>query len=492
MLTEFLEIKHPVDDIYYKINITEIKPLYEYKDQEGNLKLNKHVFRDVAIKIFKPLYVNETLYIYSKGVYKEVKIKYLKSILRQMVSHTLNTSYHIDKGGYKLMTVVLKNIYLNWTEKELPQYERTKHVHGLHPYLGKFVPQLPEIFLNIYFKEGDTILDPFMGSGTTLIEANVLGMNAIGIDISEFNCLMTKVKTDKYNIERLEYEINDALAKLKFFVDKLIEKEEVFRKTLLDTNIDYNDVALETDDEYIKTWYAERSIKELLAYKHIIENNNYQYKDVLKIILSRSARSARLVKHNELDWAKEPVREPYFCEKHKRTCYPTPEAFKFIRRYSKDTYKRIKEFSETRKDTQIDILHMDSRIANIGKEIDGIFTSPPYCGLIDYHLQHEYAYHFLDLKMQKEKEIGPMEKGNSLKAQEAYKEGIIEVFKNCNKYLKKDGKVIIVVNDKYNLYPEIIEKSGLIEEDRVTREVNRRTGRRSTNFTEDIIICRKA
>lgn len=105
---------------------------------------------------------------------------------------------------------------MNWTEKELPQYERTKHVHGLHPYLGKFVPQLPEIFLNIYFKEGDTILDPFMGSGTTLIEANVLGMNAIGIDISEFNCLMTKVKTDKYNIERLEYEINDALAKLKF------------------------------------------------------------------------------------------------------------------------------------------------------------------------------------------------------------------------------------------------------------------------------------
>ncbi len=39
MLTEFLEIKHPVDDIYYKINITEIKPLYECKDQEGNLNL---------------------------------------------------------------------------------------------------------------------------------------------------------------------------------------------------------------------------------------------------------------------------------------------------------------------------------------------------------------------------------------------------------------------------------------------------------------------
>ncbi|HHX24534.1 MAG TPA: site-specific DNA-methyltransferase, partial [Thermoanaerobacterales bacterium] len=115
------------------------------------------------------------------------------------------------------MTEVLDNIYLNWTEKELPQKERTKHVHGLHPYLGKFVPQIPEIFLKLYFKEGDTILDPFMGSGTTLIEANILNMNSIGIDISKFNCLMVKVKTDKYNIERLKHETSDALSKLEVF-----------------------------------------------------------------------------------------------------------------------------------------------------------------------------------------------------------------------------------------------------------------------------------
>ena len=49
------------------------------------------------------------------------------------------------------------------------EYERTKHVHRLHPYLGKFIPQLVEVFLKHYFKKGDSILDPFMGSGTTLI-----------------------------------------------------------------------------------------------------------------------------------------------------------------------------------------------------------------------------------------------------------------------------------------------------------------------------------
>jgi len=46
------------------------------------------------------------------------------------------------------------------------EFERTKHVHRLHPYLGKFIPQLVEVFLRKYFKRGDIILDPFSGSGT--------------------------------------------------------------------------------------------------------------------------------------------------------------------------------------------------------------------------------------------------------------------------------------------------------------------------------------
>jgi len=390
---------------------------------------------------------------------------------------------------------LLQDVYLNWTEKELPQKERTKHVHGLHPYLGKFVPQIPEIFLKLYFKPGDTILDPFMGSGTTLVESNIADMNAIGIDISLFNCIMVSVKMGKYNIIRLKYEINDALTKLYNILNKEDSKKDVKIKQeclFNDCDINTDDLTLHTDNEYINKWYKERSIKELLAYKYIIKNGNYEYLDVLKIILSKAARSARLVAHNELDWPNKPVREPYYCSKHKRTCYPTSEALKFIRRYSTETFNRIKDFSKIRKDREVNILHGDSRNINIDKTIDGVFTSPPYLGLIDYHLQHEYAYHFLELEMHKEKEIGPMEKGQSIKAREDYKQGIIEVLKNTNKYLKPGGRIIIVVNDNKNLYPDIIKDSGLIEEDRVSREVNRRTGRRSTEFTEDIIICKKA
>ncbi len=84
---------------------------------------------------------------------------------------------------------------LSWTEAELPERERTKHVHRLHPYLGKFVPQLVEVFLQRHFRPGQTVLDPFAGSGTTLVEASCAGVHSVGIDISAFNCLLVSAKT---------------------------------------------------------------------------------------------------------------------------------------------------------------------------------------------------------------------------------------------------------------------------------------------------------
>ena len=59
---------------------------------------------------------------------------------------------------------------LSWSERDLPERVRTKHVHRLHPYLGKFIPQLVEELSGVT-AAGGHVLDPFAGSGTTLVQA---------------------------------------------------------------------------------------------------------------------------------------------------------------------------------------------------------------------------------------------------------------------------------------------------------------------------------
>ena len=79
------------------------------------------------------------------------------------------------------------DLELSWSERELPERERTRHVHRLHPYLGKFIPQLVEVLLGRYFRARDHVLDPFAGSGTTLVQSLESGFDATGVDIAAFN-----------------------------------------------------------------------------------------------------------------------------------------------------------------------------------------------------------------------------------------------------------------------------------------------------------------
>jgi len=365
------------------------------------------------------------------------------------------------------------------------EYERTKHVHRLHPYLGKFIPQLAEVFLRHYFKKGNFILDPFLGSGTTLIEANVLGMPSLGIEISEFNCLIAEVKTKKYNIPLVEKEIKDILFKTKEFSQWLSGGQK--QATFL-----YNDFKkYKTDSEYLNTWLSDRALQEILFYQEQIKN--YQNQDILKIILSRATRSARLIPHYDLARPKKPVREKYYCIKHRRVCEPINEAMKFINRYSWDTIRRIKEFDKLRTEATMKIIQGDSREIDFNKiegykgdKFDGIFTSPPYVGLIDYHDQHRYAYELFGFNDNGFKEIGPASKGRSKESKEEYKKDIITVFQNMNRFLKPKAKIFVVVNDRDSLYPEIAEICGYGIEKVYHRPVLMRTERDNTKFSESI------
>ncbi len=412
---------------------------------------------------------------------------------------------------------------------------RTKHVHRLHQYKGKFIPQLVEYFLKRYFKEGDLILDPFMGSGTTLVQANEMGMRSVGVDITPFNCMISEVKTREYNVELLKKELKDILSKTKEYSKEkyvkdyekeikkyisefnreilpIIEKESVETelkifaikvekefnnwlkgKTNLKIEPNNNQLTI-TLSPYLQKWFSKRALSELQFYKNNIEN--YENKDIMNIILTRAARSSRLTPHYDLASPKEPMRDAYFCFKHKQICYPIQNAIKKLDLYTRDSIKRIEEFSKLRKNVYTKVLpHDDSRFIKmeqylekdiLKEKFDGIFTSPPYVGNIDYHEQHRYAYELLNISRFDEKEIGPLSKGKTKKAQQQYVEDISLVLTNMRRYLKKDSNIFFVANDKHNLYPDIAKQADMKIVKEHKRPVSNRTERDKQFYSETI------
>ena len=362
----------------------------------------------------------------------------------------------------------LTELNLNWQEADLPERERTKHVHRLHPYLGKFIPQLAEVFLRKYARE--QVVDPFCGSGTALVEASILGIDSFGADISEFNVLLSRVKTKDYRLGNLEVALWEAYQ----------ATEARLKASPLD--------AKEATSEYLARWYTDKARRELLAYREQI--NRFSFSEVMQIILARAARSARRVAHFDLDFPTEPVTEPYYCRKHKKICYPTEQALPFLKRYTGDTIRRIQTYVQLRTEAEVSVVCGDSRQVEF-PFCDLVLTSPPYVGLIDYHEQHRYAYELLGLADRRQAEIGPACQGKSKAAQAAYVEGITDVLDNVSRKVVAGGTIVVVVHDRYQLYPGIGKKLGLSPEVILRRQVNRRTGRRATNFYENIYIWKK-
>jgi DNA modification methylase len=265
--------------------------------------------------------------------------------------------------------------------------------HWIYPYKGKFHPQMIRALLNIIkVKEGDTVLDPFIGSGTTAVEAKLLGINCVGIDISPLCVLQSKVKTESVEvIEEIEKNKEYILSKIKpGFLEQQGKK--------------FFEAINSISNEKVKNFYK-------MAYLVAVSDN------------ARRKRDLEQSFYKNLDLMIKSVKD-----------------FKEI----------AKELNLKLGETKIDI--GDSRNLPLkDNSVDGIITSPPYSIALDYVSNDAHALAVLsyDLIKIREKFIGVRGKGEE--RLRLYNQDMEKSYKEMYRVLKP-GKfaVIVIGNATYN------------------------------------------
>jgi len=261
--------------------------------------------------------------------------------------------------------------------------------HWIYPYKGKFHPQMIRALLNIIgVNKGDTVLDPFIGSGTTAVEAQLLGINCIGIDISPLCVLQSKVKTESIEVlpEILEW------------------KDEILSKSGINLfNLDGKSLDKAIDDipnEKVRNFY-------LMAKLVAVSDNARRRKEFTKAF------------RKNLDLMILSV---------------------------KDYVDVVRELKLRL--GKVDIKVGDSRNLPLkDSSIDGIITSPPYSIALDYVSNDAHALKTLgyDLKELREEFIGVRGKGQ--RRIELYNEDMKRSLEEMYRVLKPGKYAVIVIGN---------------------------------------------
>ncbi|MEK7532126.1 MAG: transcriptional repressor LexA, partial [Patescibacteria group bacterium] len=231
--------------------------------------------------------------------------------------------------------------------------ENTKtYTHGIHTYPAMFIPQVARRLLETYSKEGDTICDIFCGSGTALVESNVLNRNAYGIDLNPLAIFLAKAKTTPINPQKLTKEYFSLLGRLEKIKDSEIKKPEF-------KNLDF--------------WFKEKAIIKLARLKKAIqETEDKAIRNFLMVAFSEIVRYASNTKTGEFKLVRIKGEKS---EKH------DPDVLGIFRKKAEANIVRMGEFyKDTERDAWTKIIFGDSSKNNGIKDnsIDCIITSPPY------------------------------------------------------------------------------------------------------------------
>lgn len=297
--------------------------------------------------------------------------------------------------------------------------ETQQYLHSLHSYPARFIPQIPRKAINEYSTEGQTVLDPFVGCGTTLLESVIRGRNAIGIDNNEVACLVSRAKTAKY----LE---TDFLA-----LDELQQK--VSHESLMSTI--EPDIPQYDNMEY---WFDANAITELGQLRTLINalEGNAQ-------LLAKTVFSSIIVSVSYQDSDTRYSRKPYI--------YQPGRAFSLFMRKLAAAMRDAKATAPLI-NAQATVFQKDGRLIDFIEpcSVQLIVTSPPYLNAYDYHKYHRHRLQWIsgDVSMARDLEIGKHDTFTRKGATpEQYFDDMALCFSQWEKVLTDSGTIIIVIGD---------------------------------------------
>lgn len=337
--------------------------------------------------------------------------------------------------------------------------------HGLHPYPAKYIPQIPHSLIEELSTHGETVADIFSGSGTTLVEANLLGRNAIGIDANPLACLISEAKTTRF-------EPGD-----ENLLHKVIEQSQGLSSELLlhqmsPDKAPYKSNAYRPSDDALAFWFEPFVVEELaeiLSWCRDLPTTTSQ-----KIALT--ALSSIIVVVSKQDSDTRYVRR----EKGIR---PGDTFLKFANALSKST-NAVSEFTkQVDNNTSCKVYHSDILSTPDVGSFDLMVCSPPYPNAYSYHLYHMTRMIWLgmDYREFKKQEIGSHRKYGKVGASiETFRTEMKSIFGWLYQHLKDKRYACFVIGnstikgekiDNAELLSSVAIESGFIEHARLSREL---------------------
>lgn len=296
-------------------------------------------------------------------------------------------------------------------------------IDHIHSYPAKYTAEMIEYYITKYSKENDMILDPFVGSGTTLLASRWLNRKSVGFDINPVAYQISKVKTNTY-YKTDEEKLNSFLKILENFFNNI--NNETFEIVTYQS---------------IEHWFKELVIKGLSAIRHCIIN--YEKEEKMKDLYFLAFSSVILPLSNQES-------DTRYSAKDKGNI-TLDELLKIY-------IKKLKEMFNTSILTknlkqEADIYLKDANLIKetLEKEsIDLLITSPPYPNTYDYYLYHKHRMMWLgyDFKPVMDKEIGSRREFSSLKKEaDKFTNDLYKIFLSANYTLKKGAHIVIIIGD---------------------------------------------